>query len=299
MMAERYRDSDVGRMDIKARLSIPGVDIELREDLFHRAVESVISGNDVRLTLIHSNASWDGCFYTGGGPLRYAPSGNVFLEPPDIPFHARGTIGHFRVIRCCFTQDPFQETTGIGDWGELELSSCLNIKEPSVVSALNRLAREALEPGFASDVLVDSVATWIMIELSRYLQRSKDRDSGGPSKMTAWQLRQTMDYINDRYGLPLTVAELADQRGFSPRHLQRVFKSTTGQSVHGCIEQIRMQKARALLSDGDASIKQIAAQVGFSGTASFSAAFRRATGETPGSFRRQSAGVEGNRRSTA
>ncbi len=284
-MTESYLHA--GRLDVKARLTIPGVEIEVREDYFHKVVSSVIRGDQVRLTLIHSKTSWDGCLNAGRGTPRYTSVGNTFLEPPNVPFHTHGTIGHFRVIRCSFSPSLFRRTTGIFDWTDMELSSCLNIKEPNVVFGLNRLARESLEPGFASNILVESVATAIMVDISRYLQKGRDPDKGRSTRMTAWQLRRTMDYIQERCEQPMTVSELAQLCGFSPRHFQRIFSATTGQSVHTCIEQVRMQKARSLLSEGNLSIQQIAAQVGFASTASFSVAFHRVTGETPSAFRRQ------------
>jgi AraC-like DNA-binding protein len=46
-----------------------------------------------------------------------------------------------------------------------------------------------------------------------------------------------------------------------------------------------MRKARALLSEGRYSIKEIAGLVGYATDAAFSSAFKRCSGQAPGHFR--------------
>jgi AraC family transcriptional regulator len=48
----------------------------------------------------------------------------------------------------------------------------------------------------------------------------------------------------------------------------------------------RIQRAKTLLANPNSSVTEIALDVGFSGTSSFSAAFHRITGQTPTGFRR-------------
>lgn len=67
----------------------------------------------------------------------------------------------------------------------------------------------------------------------------------------------------------------------------RAFKASTGLTIHAYVEQVRLAKAKALLSDTDIQLKEIAFRLGFSNAANFSAAFRKSAGESPREFRRR------------
>ena len=64
-----------------------------------------------------------------------------------------------------------------------------------------------------------------------------------------------------------------------------MFRATTGRTVHRFVEEMRLSRAQAMLRETDMPLKQIAATLGFSGASSFTLAFRKATGTTPGRFR--------------
>ena len=58
-------------------------------------------------------------------------------------------------------------------------------------------------------------------------------------------------------------------------------------TVYAYIEQVRFEKARALLADTDLLVKDIAYRLGFSCASSLSVAFRKLAGESPQDYRRR------------
>ncbi|OHV40553.1 hypothetical protein BCD49_08250 [Pseudofrankia sp. EUN1h] len=56
---------------------------------------------------------------------------------------------------------------------------------------------------------------------------------------------------------------------------------------------LRMQRARTLLRDQQTTVAATAAQVGYQSDVAFTAAFRRETGSTPGTYRRAAAPSRG------
>jgi AraC-like DNA-binding protein len=84
---------------------------------------------------------------------------------------------------------------------------------------------------------------------------------------------------------PLTGARMASQLGISRRQLFRhlAAESTTYQSL---VDDVRFSRARYLLSAGDAPIAEIAFAVGYPDQSSFTRAFARWSGATPGEWRR-------------
>jgi AraC-like DNA-binding protein len=54
-----------------------------------------------------------------------------------------------------------------------------------------------------------------------------------------------------------------------------------------------MQKAAGLLREGQATLAEVAAEVGYDSEAAFSKAFKRSLGSTPGAYRRAARGSVG------
>lgn len=84
-----------------------------------------------------------------------------------------------------------------------------------------------------------------------------------------------------------SLADWARQCGVSARTLSRAFAAETGLGFSRWQAAVRAQRAVMLLTRG-ASVEEAAVRVGYSSASAFGAAFRRVTGQTPGSF---SAGV--------
>jgi AraC-like DNA-binding protein len=81
-----------------------------------------------------------------------------------------------------------------------------------------------------------------------------------------------------------TLADAAKAIGMSERTLQRKLgeHDTTFAAE---VNQARVRVAKRLLREGDAKLTQVALEVGCASLPSFSALFRRATGETPSAWR--------------
>jgi AraC family transcriptional activator of pobA len=79
----------------------------------------------------------------------------------------------------------------------------------------------------------------------------------------------------------------AEKLGLSVTHLNRVARSGTGKSLNELLTDRLISEARRNLVFSLMSIQQIAYELGYSDPAYFTRAFLRATGETPGAFRKR------------
>ena len=111
-----------------------------------------------------------------------------------------------------------------------------------------------------------------------------------PRPMDRRRLARVLEVIEERLDLELTVAELAAVACMSVGHFTRSFRAATGQPPHAYIADRRIARAKAWLTERECPIEEIAYAAGFSTPASFSKAFRRATGRTPREFRVHGAG---------
>jgi len=100
------------------------------------------------------------------------------------------------------------------------------------------------------------------------------------------RLSRVLDYIEANLEGDLTIDQLAGIACLSRFHFARAFKAAIGQSPHRYVSAKRVERAKALLIQGDRSLIDIALTLSFSCQANFTRAFRQATGLTPGQYRR-------------
>ncbi|HEX9998361.1 MAG TPA: AraC family transcriptional regulator [Abditibacterium sp.] len=111
-------------------------------------------------------------------------------------------------------------------------------------------------------------------------------ESRADTQTDAPWLRQTRQFLEETSDFAPDYAQLARELGLGLSTLRRNFKTATGTSLHEALLQIRLEKARQMLGETNAPIKQIAAQLGYRDVYFFSNQFKRLSGATPATFRR-------------
>ena len=99
------------------------------------------------------------------------------------------------------------------------------------------------------------------------------------------QIKACRDYIELHPEDDLSIELLADKVGYSPYYLSRKFKNETGGTINDYIKQVRIEKARNLLSYTSNSIASIAEELHFCSGSHFSDTFRKMTGMLPLEYR--------------
>jgi AraC-like DNA-binding protein len=108
-------------------------------------------------------------------------------------------------------------------------------------------------------------------------------------RLTAWQLRRTIDYMIAHLEGDPTIAQLAEQCGLSAGYFARAFRRTTGVTPHQWLMRRRVERARELLLHGGLDLAGIAAACGFVDQSHFTRVFARLEGDSPGRWRRRHA----------
>jgi AraC-like DNA-binding protein len=97
---------------------------------------------------------------------------------------------------------------------------------------------------------------------------------------------KAVNYIDNNYHRhDLTVDRVAAEVSINRVSLHRYFSSELGISPKAYISNLRVEKAKSLLSGSKYSIKSIAYSVGFSDSLYFCKAFKKNTGLSPSEFR--------------
>ncbi len=104
---------------------------------------------------------------------------------------------------------------------------------------------------------------------------------------------RALQLLHDAPGARWTLRKLARRAGTSRAVLVRKFRRLTGMSPQRYLARLRMDVAAERLLDSDASLAEIAREVGYDSEFAFNRAFKRHRGLPPGVFRRSAANDRG------
>ncbi|MEZ0610542.1 helix-turn-helix domain-containing protein [Fibrella sp. WM1] len=83
---------------------------------------------------------------------------------------------------------------------------------------------------------------------------------------------------------------LSQKLGYDYTYLSQLFSTQTGQTIERFLISQRIERAKALLQEGEWTIADIAYQLGYSSVPHFTNQFRKEVGKTPAQFRKEPTG---------
>jgi AraC-like DNA-binding protein len=140
---------------------------------------------------------------------------------------------------------------------------------------------------FSQSIIVSQIETLLNYSERFYQRQFITR------KVTNHQILDRLETVlEDRFnsadlasnGLP-TVQHIADELNISPNYLSSLLKMLTGESTQQHIHNKLIEKAKEKLSTSDLSVGEIAYQLGFEHSQSFSKLFKAKTKQSPLEFR--------------
>jgi AraC family transcriptional regulator len=143
-----------------------------------------------------------------------------------------------------------------------------------------RLYKEFQQADGLSPLVMES----LMLEILAAMTRDKGR---WPQRAAPPWLVRARDLLHDRLAEPLGLEEIAGIVGVHPVHLCRAFRKHFRRTPGDYLRNLRVDFACRQLSQLSRSLAEIALAAGFVDQSHFTNMFRRATGMTPGEFRRQ------------
>ena len=106
-------------------------------------------------------------------------------------------------------------------------------------------------------------------------------------KRNLLSVKKVLDYISAHYREPLSVKELSGLSNYSEFYFMKLFKQYTGKTAAAYLNDYRLEKAKSLLLHTDASVTDIALDVGFNNTSYFIKKFQEANQLSPHKFRKK------------
>jgi AraC family transcriptional regulator len=196
-----------------------------------------------------------------------------------------------RINRCRFLSGTDMQALhlylapGLFAFGEDLLHLC-GFQDPLIEQIGLAILSEMRDETTAGSLLIDSLSRSLALRLihSHSRPRCAQNRPGVTGGLDARRLARVTAFIEANLRGTLTVDDMANVAHLSAAHFARSFKVSTGQTPHQFVSMRRLCLARQLLL-ADVPIAEIARSLDFSSQASFTRAFQRAVGTSPGRYR--------------
>jgi AraC-like DNA-binding protein len=166
---------------------------------------------------------------------------------------------------------------------------------PWLAATLALLSADSDAPG--AEEVVSRLADALLIQALR-AALAELQSSDGPAVLALSDpaIASAIELIHGDPARGRTVGELAAHAALSRSAFSARFRELVGESPKRYITRTRLAHAATLLHKSDASLAEIAHEVGYGSEFSFAKAFKRAFGVAPGAYRGRSTEVPGVRR---
>src|ERR1700761_2430075 len=162
--------------------------------------------------------------------------------------------------------------------------------DPAHAAAIDLLASQISRDDPGQQTLLDRLLDLnLVFALRSWWARAGDTAPGWYRALAEPGLRRVLDQIHSAPASDWTVPVMADLAGMSRASFAARFRQVTGQSPGSYLTGVRMQRAEDALARTDATLAEIAAEVGYRNEYAFATAFRRRHGISPGKWRRAGA----------
>lgn len=148
-----------------------------------------------------------------------------------------------------------------------------------------RLLELPKKQGF--DSVLELLSILHELSISRNMQILSDASfvSKDHFSFNSRRVEKVMEYMNQHFEQPITLAEVANIAAMTEVSFSRFFKTRTGQTFVDTLNEIRIGHAARLLIETTHSINEIADKCGFNNMSNFNRTFKKRKKCTPKNFR--------------
>lgn len=219
----------------------------------------------------------------GWTPPERVVDRSLHLLPPDTEARLECSAPHdmlFLAVPRGLVEDHLEDS-GAG-LGEVVAGNTDYFHHPAMVRLLGAMWAE-LELGSPGARL--ALDGHLLTLLGLLLRRGGRRDAA-ERPLPGRELARVLERIEAGLAEPLPVGALAREAGCSRFRFSRAFKAATGLPPHRYVMGRRLERARAMLEEGDLPLASVAVRCGFASQSHMTDVFRRRLGVSPGAYRR-------------
>jgi AraC-like DNA-binding protein len=237
-------------------------------------------------------------FLLDGGEER-SEAGALVITAPGTPhsFAPRTAAVPYTYHEITFTlesphsgeifQGPFGEILGLlrgAPEASVPLKTVLSKSGAAAVEFLYKKLAEKIADVSGGDLspVYRTLSEMLHLLSDKFYAPAADTQTGKDSPV-----RAALDYIEKNYTAAPSLEMIAKAAGVSPEHLCRIFKDKHGETPVLRANRLRAAAAERMLRFSDIPIAEISSRLGYADVYSFSKAFKKLSGKTPGAVRRE------------
>ena len=156
---------------------------------------------------------------------------------------------------------------------------------PVLRSVLSVLTYEAKKPRAGNQLMIDSLARILFVEVLRLCVAHEDSQKGWLGALVDAKIGAALAVMHRDVTKRLTVDHIATAVGMSRSSFALRFKVLVGQSPLDYRLQLNMRRAAQLLRSNSKTVSSVAYELGYESEKSFGKAFKRVMGCPPTSYR--------------
>jgi AraC family transcriptional regulator len=272
----------------RSRTMWHGMGVEFVKATAHQRIDYNFQSSSHLLVAYQQGVRRDGESYVDGLPrstlrdlakkLTLVPAGHRYREWHDPRVPAWVTYFYF---------DPAELTVDSGERPSvMTVSPRLFFEDATIWNTIEKLRQAVDAPDNANGLYVEALGTVLLHEILRLNKGNSRVEIMVKGGLAAWQQRIVTAHIQEHLAEQVSLATLAGLARLSTFHFCRAFKQSFGTPPHRYHTNLRIERAKAMLAERKHSVTEIGLAIGFSETSSFTAAFRKITGQTPSRYHR-------------
>lgn len=165
--------------------------------------------------------------------------------------------------------------------------SLITAETPSLQRAIERLLTYGKEMASGYELII----TGCLFEIFGLIFREKCYESNETGNLSyfkhSMQLKSVFEYIENNYACPITLKQLSQISGMSPKYFCRYFQTIAHKTPMDYLNYYRIERACSLLCTTDMPITSIAYDCGFNDCSYFIKLFKRYKHITPKQYQLQ------------
>jgi AraC family transcriptional regulator len=169
---------------------------------------------------------------------------------------------------------------------DMPLAPRLFFEDATIWSTVAKLRQAIDAPDGANRLYAEALGVVLIHELARLNRGTPRTEAAVKGGLAGWQQRIVTAYVEEHLSEQIPLVTLARLARLSTFHFCRAFKQSFGVPPHRYHTNRRIEKAKVMLAGRKHSVTEVGLTIGFSETSSFTAVFRKITGQTPSRYHR-------------
>lgn len=167
------------------------------------------------------------------------------------------------------------------------VTSCIKTINCATTQQSNKfyLNFDELSNIFSSLQTLDQAKTWLLNIFIEYQAMIDEINQLKNNKHYNLVEKIQINIAQNYHDINLSAESLADTIGYTPYYFSNIFKDITGLNVSDYIKQVRINKAKEILSVEDNKINEVPNMIGLTNISHFYAVFKKEVGLTPAAYR--------------